>query len=253
MRFILFFFILSFSVKASLFHVQKWDLVHPKLNSFIEKPIGVWITLLEGSLVQGNEKVCLFYRAPFSGRLAEAFFSYGRDCKWSPDRKKEMAFERLENFQVRIAKESLKIKLRKDNKKREVEIPTPNINKDSGFRFVNFIARPKNSLGKWEDNHRDQTSKVCHQFNEQCEEVVSNICSQCRYGWYEVVGKGCEKGREKYCGRDRCGERGQPACLRGFQYEKATVQSLCSENSPAVFCQKGLRAYCKEGKSLICL
>lgn len=108
-------------------------------------------------------------------------------------------------------------------------------------------------IGERTDNYKDQTAEVCHQVSRDCVDELPFECERCRYGWYEVPGSLCSQGGSKYCGRDRCGEQGQPACLRGFKHLQRDLEELCYEGSPAGFCEPGLTIVCDERRGLICL
>ena len=61
-----------------------------------------------------------------------------------------------------------------------------------------------------------------------------NNCSNCPFGDFEVVGKSCPAGRVKFCGPNKCGEKGWPACVRGSEYEKELELTKC-EDGKGVF------------------
>ena len=108
-------------------------------------------------------------------------------------------------------------------------------------------------LGSLNDSFLDQTAKRCHKVNNNCETIEKYKCDRCKYGWYEVIGSKCRKVRDKYCGVNRCGEKGWPACVRGFNFSKSRIESGCYAESDSGFCQKGLVTGCDGDQNLICL
>jgi hypothetical protein len=126
-----------------------------------------------------------------------------------------------------------------------------------GMIFFPLLGENSNGLevkmtGKTSDNYQDGSSKICHQVNKKCESVVEFSCDQCRYGWFEVVPTSCALTGDKYCGMDKCGEKGYPACFRGFKYGQNYNFSGCDPENNAGFCQSGLNTICDAKGVLIC-
>jgi hypothetical protein len=107
-------------------------------------------------------------------------------------------------------------------------------------------------IGEASDNYLDGTSKNCHKVNEKCESEEEFSCDQCRYGWYEVVPTKCALSGDKFCGIDKCGEKGFPACFRGYKFDKRQIFSGCTPENNSAFCQKGLSVICDSKGVLIC-
>jgi hypothetical protein len=111
-------------------------------------------------------------------------------------------------------------------------------------------------LGQFEDNYRDRSSVVCHEFSKDCNEIVSFRCDQCRFGWYSVVGiSTCGGQMTRFCGVNQCGQRGMPACPRGYESAKRMNLDnfmLCYDGSPMGYCEAGLETVC-DGRVLVCL
>ncbi|MBL6989410.1 MAG: hypothetical protein ISR65_06515 [Bacteriovoracaceae bacterium] len=108
-------------------------------------------------------------------------------------------------------------------------------------------------LGTIDDSYPDKTSIQCHKVDGNCQTIGDYICDRCRYGWYEVVGSACSKVKNKYCGPNKCGQRGWPACPRGYQYSRYIVTAGCYAGNQSGFCQENLSTYCDENKVLVCL
>lgn len=90
---------------------------------------------------------------------------------------------------------------------------------------------------------------VCHDINEDCEEVSAYKCDQCSEGWYEVPNS-CLTG-PKYCGRHECGKKDKPACRRGMRWQRKEEPFDCRTDSSYAYCAKGLTVHC-DGKKAYC-
>lgn len=91
---------------------------------------------------------------------------------------------------------------------------------------------------------------ICHEVSDECEEKSPSICSQCENGFYEVP-NGCMKG-PKYCGNIKCGTKGNPACRRGYKFQREETEVFdCRMNSSFAYCAEGLSIFC-EGKRAYC-
>ncbi len=108
-------------------------------------------------------------------------------------------------------------------------------------------------LGTLSDSYLEKTAVRCHQVNTDCEDVKANECESCRYGYYEVVDHLCPQGGSKFCAPNKCGLKGEPACLRGIKHIQQEISTLCFADSPAGFCEEGLVPHCDENQILICL
>ena len=127
----------------------------------------------------------------------------------------------------------------------------------SGSSLRAYSENPNNSeqdlLGSLTDSYLEKTAVRCHQVNSDCEEVKANECQRCRYGYYEVVDHLCPQGGSKFCAPNKCGRKGEPACLRGIKHIQQEISTLCFADSPAGFCEAGLVPHCDENQILICL
>jgi hypothetical protein len=123
-------------------------------------------------------------------------------------------------------------------------------------RDLELIPDPIKTIGEYSDTYLNHNLKICHNFDKRCKEISKYSCNKCKFGWFNVVGNNnCKNTTLKYCGRNRCGEKGMPACVRG--HEAALKMGLennngCYEYSPAGYCNVGLRTSC-DGNVLICL
>jgi hypothetical protein len=118
---------------------------------------------------------------------------------------------------------------------------------------LNPFIKSNKLIGSWEQRYSDGDFSFCHRVDKDCQDIVEFKCSECRFGWVEVVDHFCPQGGSKICGRNRCGERGEPACLRGRSFLEENVDGPCFADSTAGFCGPGLSIVCDENQILICL
>lgn len=112
-----------------------------------------------------------------------------------------------------------------------------------------FLAPVSNIQVKDEKKPFLKDKTLCHDINEDCQEVSPSICSDCSGGWYEIP-NGCSSG-PKYCGQHVCGSKDQPACRRGMKWQKKSSEFDCRTDSSFAYCSKGLKVVC-EGKKAFC-
>lgn len=96
-----------------------------------------------------------------------------------------------------------------------------------------------------------EDGKFCHNLNDNCTDEIINSCDQCSSGWYPIINSACKKKYSKVCGRNVCGQKGEAACIRGYEWIEYD-EDYCINDSPIGFCNKGLRVICDK-KKLICL
>lgn len=94
-----------------------------------------------------------------------------------------------------------------------------------------------------------ETNSLCHDINEDCEELKPSTCADCSNGWYEIP-NGCSQG-PKYCGILQCGKKDQPACRRGLKWQRKEINGDCRIDSSFAYCSKGFSVQC-EGKKAFC-
>ncbi|MCO4793172.1 MAG: hypothetical protein KC493_05650 [Bacteriovoracaceae bacterium] len=264
----------------------------PKVNrdSEILRPPNTWINLVETiSLNENGENVfhCLFYKVTGKEEGVIRYITHNQSCFENyqdgslTDLKKVTEFKFwIPVFDKKIFGKLLKrgylyLIGKRDGTSFSIEIPLFNIGLKSNWkRFSNNLSdnifkgvfvskslkpssrRANQTLGKIADNYRDKKIEVCHEFARDCTETMSFRCDKCRYGWYSAIGVSTCPGQYiRFCGVNRCGERGQPACPRGIESaRKMEIDNamLCYDGSPLGFCRRGLKTVC-DGRTLICL
>ena len=94
-----------------------------------------------------------------------------------------------------------------------------------------------------------KSDSICHEINDDCQEVSPSRCGACSEGWYEIP-NGCLQG-PKYCGRSKCGQKNSPACRRGMKWQREDINFDCQMNSSFAYCAKGLSIQC-QGRMAYC-
>ncbi len=129
------------------------------------------------------------------------------------------------------------------------------------------LAKEFLSVGGIEDSYLLKNAILCYGVDKDCREVKQNSCHLCRYGSFEVITQSvCSRGGSRFCGVNKCGTSGNPACLRGlslaFEFvedERVEEASLdiandknCIEQQKRGFCNVGLYPVCDEHGILVC-
>lgn len=224
----------------------------------------------EGHDLRGHsqKRFCLFFQRPYKksrGQLWLSFVNIADECAIGIDSLRTIG---IEKFSVQFVNKNTHILMTSAFKEKENVQKIPLLNfkeklslkyaeseKISGFspllQLENNKIKPF-KIGSREDSFLKKSAKRCHQVNEDCETVGENLCEFCRYGWYDVVDFACPQGSSKFCGENKCGEKGEPACPSGKKVFGIEGVSLCFDDSEAGFCQGELRPVCNDENILIC-
>lgn len=236
--------------------------VHPDLRrggQDISVAPNAWMTLLRVRFHKQTLDMdqCLFYRRSADGEHFLKVLIVSKDessCSrglLAGETLWESGF--IRDFSVRFRTDSLSLSMDGN----DLKIVFMNIGQN---RSYDRFARPffENSLngafwiGETVTSRRVEriSNQVCYQLNSKCEEILENVCLNCESGFYRVVGEiACPQGHSYYCGPERCGRRGSPACFRGqayFNQALALEGTACFSGSPAGFCQEGLDTVCED-------
>ncbi len=256
----------------------------------IIRPVNTWQEILRVHTLGGEQnrdgKISMFYKIPYITTEKKipgiiSFRSKGKEIVSLPNVYSLKIFQ-LENDEfIANAKKKLegfvlyleinyKENAKKDNLKHEwLAFPILNLQKQGengylrkkfegsvalkkypGVTFFSNISREEIGIfdkeaiipvGEREDSYPEKTAKRCNL------KEANDSCENCRFGWFDAIGA---IGRIAFCGQNRCGEKGWPACpRRSIQSDKID----CADGSDLVFCQEDLAVYCDENKVLICL
>lgn len=149
------------------------------------------------------------------------------------------------------------LKLSRSYKKYDGSAPRQRL---EGVMFLSMVKKEEQSklkaqsaLGNYSDDYNEKGQVKCHDVGPGCKSLTTNICHQCKFGWYQAVSADCLEDGDKFCGIDQCGSSGRPACPRGRFHGSLLPKEVCSEPETYSFCQKGLSPRCNEDQILVCL
>ena len=231
------------------------------LGKRLQRPQGTWYRLFEAKYK--GRKWCLFYRTPNQKNgVASGELRWGDRCESAYLNK--ILVEGISHLKIEAYRFETVLYFKRE---RSIQWILPHFNIQTDRFYQRYDSPVKKSyrtglsIGQWVDETqkigklRDRYGKgsatICHQVNENCQNVIENICDQCRFGHFEVVDFRCPQGGSKYCGQSHCGERNEPACLRGFRANQVTSKR-CEDHSMAGFCQQGLHLECDSNGILMC-
>lgn len=226
----------------------------------IVRPQGVVIPLLNAWIKEeATFSYCLFYRVPTDERAGKMYLEKHNDFTECHFGGGEIVLEYSPLWDLRVtqSEKDIRFQYRIDKGGNHTE--------SFSFLLGGTLLLAKNwgdinedeFLGGLASSYRSGRFEYCLQYDENCQDVITNECQRCRFGSYPVVSaKNCltEKA-QRICGPNDCGRRGAPACFRGMSFKKAEFSKngvSCYEGSEAGFCHQGLRTYC-DGEVLICL
>lgn len=245
------------------------------LDKEVKDPPFTWRLLLTI-----DKKDCLFYRTPLEEekgilRLVRADEnecsgdSYTQEVIAEIEQVKNLSLHKIVKRESYLQKErDYQVKVKINHKDFAWQLIAPQVEaglkksfkpellmSSASFQYngVKEWLNDKLVRGDWEQRYSDGDFQFCHRVNKDCEDVEEFSCEECRFGWVEVIDHYCPQGGSKICGRDRCGERGEPACLRGRSFLEENVDGPCFADSLAGYCGPKLNTVCDENGVLICL
>lgn len=230
----------------------------------ITKPANTWQVLFSlvylDSQFQRN-KDCVIFRVPGveEGVLKIKTVPASEKCEKFLLRPGDREIKSIKGLVFDLKERELKLDLTFIDFKTEVfeirlqgqfERPKPQLNLSSAeFKSPKIILlAPETSKSVGVPEIKDGT--ICHNINDECEENGQSTCSQCASSFYEIQ-NGCMIA-PKYCGQVKCGIKGNPACRRGFKWQRDEQESYdCRVDSSFAYCASGLSIQC-EGKKAYC-
>lgn len=248
-----------------------------------------WVSLMRIEFMEEDAKSsrvhCLNYRLPHlkkgqTGTLKVVEISKNELCQNSFFESSFSELARVEKFNFSINNYTLSLNIKMKSQKEEIALRFPLMNLESPEqftkeKFANSATIRKNigvsywplkdgtlqskskilevkMQGEIDSSFPDHTTIKCQTIDDNCSLVGKSTCDRCRYGWFEVIDSRCSTRFSRYCGPNRCGEKGWPACLRGNEHFSTENEQVCFTGSKVGFCKKGLTTHCNSG-TLICL
>ncbi len=168
---------------------------------------------------------------------------FDRPCEehlFEPSASRELEFYNLSIELGEKGRESEGLTLKVDDK--SFHYPVFNGNNEWGVSISPHEMTTKKNAKTLSDG------TLCHEIKDDCS-ASEDKCSDCANGSYYFKTSSCSTQISRVCGRDECGHRGRPACIRG---EVSTgVSTYCIQDSPVGFCIGDARVACLNGR-LIC-
>lgn len=145
-----------------------------------------------------------------------------------------------------------KLILKYDNKLKKIKLL--NLKNERALKlFESSLTNPVD-IAIIDDNDfyppRIKKGEFCQKVDDKCNDLITPSCNVCEGPHYSVINSNCRKRFSKICGTNNCGEKGQPACIRGFKTVELNL-NYCLTDSPLGFCKEGLRVFC-HNSLLIC-
>ncbi|MBY0415055.1 MAG: hypothetical protein K2Q18_12870 [Bdellovibrionales bacterium] len=202
----------------------------------------------------GTKLHCVYYHIPYKtlpGRLLVIEIKNETTCpENSNDDNIFASLDNIKDLKVTLQNFKLKMEFSSGKDKKEISVTLPNLQLGeihekylplkekrlmSGFRLLrlndeSFDLSKNKYLGRLTDRFSKGNAIRCQQVNKDCETISENRCSECRYGWYEVVDFQCPQGGSKFCGQNHCGEKNEPACPRGIKVVGPEEAGICQSD-----------------------
>lgn len=234
-------------------------------HEVIDKPADAWQTLFSLVYLDGELrklKDCVYYRVPGKdeGVLKIKTMGFSEKCDDHILNQGDKEITGIKTLEFSVYDRNVTVNMNLSNFKTEIweskvhgifRKPIPEMSMSSvEFKSPKMIfLAPKTDIrvnGR-ESFLKDKT--LCHDVNEDCQEVSKSVCNKCENGWYEVP-NGCESG-PKFCGPYVCGGKDQPACRRGMKWQKKDNPFDCRTDASYAYCSGGLKVVC-EGQKAFC-
>jgi hypothetical protein len=236
-----------------------------KSGELITHPKDAWQSLFALFYVDRNLnplKDCVFYRVPgeSSGILKIKTIQREEKCEDFLLKTGDRELRNLKSLQFIISDETVKLSFSGTDFKAQswealvhgkthAKKPQQNLS-SAEFKAPKLIyLAPVSSLLSLKKGVPLKENILCHDINEDCQEVSPPRCGLCVSGWYEIP-NGCSQG-PKYCGTLQCGEKNAPACRRGMKWQRKESEFDCRTDSSFAYCKKGLSIEC-EGRKAFC-
>lgn len=215
----------------------------------LTKPVGFpfLITRIKYLNNQSNALItdCLYYKVPYKNDSGTIFIQQLKDQVDCPELPNEESkkLEDIKKLVIENANHSLMFEI--DQLK--FSVPLFNIKgvstheklkferenkKLNGFRLINLnegLSDKNIYIGSYNHRFSLNTAIQCRKINSQCEVIGEDRCEQCRFGFYQVIDYNCPQGGSRFCGISHCGEKNEPACIRGSITKVDDNDGICND------------------------
>lgn len=268
--------------KVNFASVFKIDEIHDSIQNerqiegesgSLQKLIGVQLLGKDLSII----KYCLVYKMPnipnksFEGALKWVEIPYDMDCDSALNLEPIKEWNNISTIKSSLHGNEFTIDLNlKSSRRLRLNYQFYNLKKTTQSKVIFSKFETQNKIPgvwilsqqtkgqNWEKlkptdylNFRDvNVNNPCGGVRSDCSLLESRCEELCPSGWFWAP-NGCPQGGSRYCGEDHCGEKGWPACLRGFGEINLSEKKDYKTDQSFVFCGEGLRAQ-PYGETIIC-
>lgn len=215
------------------------------ISKVIDRPYGVWKELIHFYHPEKKEsKLCLVYRVPYKNKVKGelSFIETKGDCIANRDR--GWTLEDIQNLKLDIKSNEIKMSYDKG------ELVFKLYNRSSSYSW-GYHPKSKSSFKK-EAPFWDSQSWRCKKVNDKCEVVGQDNCHLCPTSTYTVLRSKCTTDQDRYCGKDLCGLKNYPACIRHLFAGNEFFRTGCFQKTDIGLCSRGLVTICDKDKNVIC-
>jgi hypothetical protein len=226
----------------------------------IREPANTWQSLFAVTYLDSSFqyfKDCIFYRVPGDepGKIKIKTMAIDKDCVSEILSPGDMEMDGISHLRFKTDDNSASVEFQKNAKleswkilpAKERKNPDPKpLMSSADFKSPRmiYLAPARNDSIKM-TGLKDGT--LCHNINQDCEEISKSSCDQCVNGWVEIP-NGCLSGPKK-CGASGCGGKDLPACRRGMAWQRKDKHFDCRVDSSFAWCSKGLAVFCDGDKA----
>jgi hypothetical protein len=226
----------------------------------VTKPENSWQSLFAFSYLDSsfrNQKDCVYYRVPGDepGKIKIKILPIDKDCNSEILASGDIEIENISHFKFTTTDNVVTVDFQKADKHESWKIttatkwmkPEPKLLMSSAeYKSPGMIYLAPSDIGSLSLTPL-KDGEVCHDVNNDCQEVAISKCDQCEHGWHEIP-NGCMNGPKK-CGAIVCGGKDLPACRRGMAWQRKEMEFDCRVNSSFAWCSKGLHVTCDGDKA----
>jgi hypothetical protein len=224
-------------------------------GEMLTKPADTWQTLFALTFLDGSfhlSKDCVFFRVPGDepGILKMKIVPANESCVNQILSHGDQEIKNISDLKMKTSGGSVELEFHSDGKKntwkfsllkdwKRPEVKPLLSSADFKSPGVIYLSQ-ENSGAAMLKGIND--GEICHDISNDCSEKAPSVCSECEHGWQEIP-NGCAIG-PKICGPLTCGRKNQPACRRGYVWQRKEHRSDCRINSDFAWCSKGLSVFC---------
>lgn len=201
---------------------------------------------------------CVYYQVPYKeikGHLRVTELKNDVECTDTPTGESFIFIDSITDLRVEMQNFKLQLDFKQKKAEKKWSFLMPNIANGlihekyqavkerkllSGLALLRvneetFDNSTNKYLGKISDRLSRGSAIRCQQVDKNCNDIGENRCDSCKYGWYQVVDYSCPQGGSKFCGQNHCGEKNEPACLRGTKIVEGVDSGICQSDLTPVY------------------